>query len=131
MIILNDYSGDKLFTRNELNVIILDEKLKNTNSIRILNLDIDILKQKKLLCTFRNIKEINQNIFNKLANLKHIDFNTNQIKEIHPNLFNGLVNLKEIDFSYNKIEELDLNLSNRLDNLELFALLITKSKKYI
>jgi len=70
-LIEND-SDEKLVVRKELYNIILKEKLKNikTNSINVLNLEIDILNQEKIELRFRSIKEIDPNTFNGLANLR-------------------------------------------------------------
>jgi len=118
-LIEND-SDEKLITRNVLYNIILKEKLKNTNtdSINVLNLEIDILNQEKIELSYQSIEEIDPNTFNGLANLERIYFSYNQIEEIDPNTFNGLANLEMIDFSYNQIQEIDPNTFNGLANLK-------------
>jgi hypothetical protein len=79
--IVNDSDG-KLITRNELYNFILKEKLQNTNtdSINVLNLEIDILNQEK------------------------INFTDNQIKEIYPNTLLKIINHLEIQF-YNYLSK--------------------------
>jgi hypothetical protein len=89
-LIEND-SDEKLIIKKELYNIILKKKLINTktDSINVLNLEIDILNQEKIELSYQSIEEIDPNTFNGLANLKEINFSYNQIKEIHPNIFNG------------------------------------------
>ena len=80
-LIVNDSDG-KLITRNELYNFILEEIIKNTNtdSINVLNLEIDILNKKK------------------------INFTDNQIKEIYPNTLLKIINHLEIQF-YNYLSK--------------------------
>ncbi len=121
---IDNDSDQKLVTRKELNGSILKNKLKNTNtnSINILNLDIDIINQEEITFLkhkitaqnerqgsnlFNNeIEEIHENTFNGLTRLKKIKFDENQIQRIDPNLFNGLVDLEIIDFKLNEIKEI-------------------------
>jgi hypothetical protein len=79
--IVNDSDG-KLITRNELHNFFLEEIIKNTNtdSINVLNLEIDILNKKK------------------------INFTDNQIKEIYPNTLLKIINHLEIQF-YNYLSK--------------------------
>ncbi len=53
----------------------------------------------------------------RICNQKN--FSDNQIKEIDPNTFNGLANLERIDFSENQIKEIDLNTFNGSPNLRI------------
>jgi Leucine-rich repeat (LRR) protein len=113
-------SDDKLITRKEFNDFILMEKLKkiNINNSNVLNLDIDILNQRKIKFEENKIREIHSNLFIGLANLEYIYFGYNKIEVIHENKFDGLSNLKKMDFFKNKIERIHPNLFNGLVNLD-------------
>jgi hypothetical protein len=117
--LIDNGSDENLITRNELYNFILKEKLENTNtdSVIVLNLDIDILNRKKIIFSEKKITEIDTNLFSALASLKEIDFSINKIQEIHPNIFNGLVSLEEINFRWNQIKEIHSDIFDGLANL--------------
>lgn len=93
-------------------------KMKKIDS-KIVNLDICILKENKVIIHGKHIKEIHPKTFIGLTSLMEIHLHGNQIKEIDSNTFNGLINLKIINFKNNKIKELHSKTFNGLISLEI------------
>jgi Leucine-rich repeat (LRR) protein len=150
-------SEDQIFKRENLIEFFLKFKLEatRTDDKRIVTFDINI--QQFEYYYNKEYKEIDQNLFNELCNLKYIYFNSwqsdnkierihrnqfeslvnlvsisfknNIIKELDPNLFNGLPSLKIIDFDNNKIEELHPNLFDGLSNLKSISFKCNQIKK--
>jgi hypothetical protein len=113
-----DYGAFGILTREELNVLILNgiiERTTNKDSINVLNININ---KEDIKYRNRYIREIHENTFNGLSNLKKIEFSFNLIKAIHPKLFNGLANLEIIYFICNQIEVIHENTFNGLSNLK-------------
>ncbi len=85
----------------------------------IVNIDICILNENKVIIHGKHIKEIHPKTFVGLTSLTEIYLHGNQIKKIDSSTFNGLINLKIINLKNNKIKELHSDTFSGLICLEI------------
>lgn len=65
-----------------------------------------------------NLREIDQDAFSHLKDLKYLDLHRNSIESLERRHFSGLINLVSLDLSRNRLEQLDEKVFSDLKNLE-------------
>ena len=108
----------------------IDQRFKNLKTMSVINSSVehinnDALKMLNLIeltFEYNDIKDIAENTFQNLRQLKSLNLASNHIAKLHLNTFKNMNELKTLNLNWNQLESLDSGVFNDCKNLQTLYL---------